>query len=441
MIGKATKGMLPEPLPGLRTPREAAIRLRCSLKTLRGHMASGALRYIVIGHGTKRPRKLLTDFRPSRLYHQPDPQGFAMSVYRDPRSPYWQFDFQIGGRRFHGSTKATSKRQAEQIERGERERAKRLVAQARAATTSLRLDDVAGRYWQEVGQHHAGADNTWRLITRLIEFFGKDKLITDITGDDVAKLVAWRRGHRVRKDGPLISAFTANDTTEQLKKLFTRCKLWGVHFDHEPQWRTHWLAEPQERVRELVGDEGVDRLDSATRDDYAPFFDFAKASGLRLAECFLKWSEVDWDARQIRKPGKGGRLITVPITSTLREILWPLRGHHFEVVFTYVAERTRGGRIKGQRYPLTRNGVKTAWRRIRKAAGVSGFRFHDLRHDFATKLLRETGNLKLVQRALNHANVKTTTRYAHVLDDEVAEALERVAVSRKKSRMTTRKVS
>ena len=44
-----------------------------------------------------------------------------------------------------------------------------------------------------------------------------------------------------------------------------------------------------------------------------------------------------------------------------------------------------------------------------------------------TKLLRETGNLKLVQRALNHADLKTTTRYAHVLDDEVAEALERVA--------------
>jgi site-specific recombinase XerD len=34
------------------------------------------------------------------------------------------------------------------------------------------------------------------------------------------------------------------------------------------------------------------------------------------------------------------------------------------------------------------------------------------------------GNLKLVQKALNHANIKTTTRYAHVLDDEVAAALE-----------------
>jgi site-specific recombinase XerD len=49
--------------------------------------------------------------------------------------------------------------------------------------------------------------------------------------------------------------------------------------------------------------------------------------------------------------------------------------------------------------------------------------------------LRETGNLKLVQRALNHADIKTTTRYAHVLDSEVAEAMEAVAASR--TRMKT----
>lgn len=117
-----------------------------------------------------------------------------------------------------------------------------------------------------------------------------------------------------------------------------------------------------------------------------------------------------------------------------------LRGHHSEFVFTYVATRTRHGRIKGQRYPLTLSGTKTRWRRTRKAAGVVDFRFHDFRHDYGTKLLRETGNLKLVQRALNHADIKTTARYAHVLDEEVAAAMERVAKSRKKSRTPLQEV-
>jgi hypothetical protein len=49
------------PPDGLRTLREGAARLRCSIKTLNGHLASGALGYVVMGHGTKRPRKMLSD--------------------------------------------------------------------------------------------------------------------------------------------------------------------------------------------------------------------------------------------------------------------------------------------------------------------------------------------------------------------------------------------
>jgi site-specific recombinase XerD len=56
-----------------------------------------------------------------------------------------------------------------------------------------------------------------------------------------------------------------------------------------------------------------------------------------------------------------------------------------------------------------------------------------VRHDFATKLLRKTGNLKLVSHALNHSDVKTTMRYAHVMDGEVAEALQDLSLSRQKS--------
>ena len=132
------------------------------------------------------------------------------------------------------------------------------------------------------------------------------------------------------------------------------------------------------------------KLEAATRDDYAPFFAFARASGLRLAECLLRWDEVDWGARQIRKAGKGGRLVTVSITPTIREILWPLQGHHSESVFTYVADRTRDSRVQGERYPMTLSGVSSAWRRLRKRSGVVGFRFHDFRHDFGTKLLRDS---------------------------------------------------
>jgi hypothetical protein len=167
-----------------------------------------------------------------------------MSVYRPKGSPFFHFDFFHGGHRFYGSTKRTNRREAEGVERAERERARQQIATSRATSASIQIDDVAGRYWTEVAQHHAGASNTWRDLSRLVDFFGPTKLLTEITDDDVARLVAWRRGHRVvrskgRKpeDWPLVSNATVNrSTTEVLKKLFTRCKrAWGVRFDHEPK--------------------------------------------------------------------------------------------------------------------------------------------------------------------------------------------------------------
>jgi integrase len=112
-------------------------------------------------------------------------------------------------------------------------------------------------------------------------------------------------------------------------------------------------------------------------------------------------------------------------------------------VFTYVAVygNKRLGRVRGQRYPLSYTGTKSAWQRIREASSVKDFRFHDFRHDFGTKLLRETGNLKLVQKALNHRDIKSTLRYAHVLDEDVADAVEALAKSRKKSQTADRKAS
>ncbi len=377
-----------------------------------------------------------------------------MSVYKSKKSPYYRFDFWVGGHRFHGTTERTTRREAEAVEREHHERAEKRVAELKKAGASLQIDDVADRYWLAIGQHHAGADNTERDLARLVEYFGKTKLLSEITDEDVAKLVAWRRGHRVVRskkkkkieEAPLISNTTVNrSTTEVLKKLFTFTK---GDFPR-PDWKKHMLSEPEERIRELHEDE-AERLDEAMRADFEPFFAFVHATGLRQKECVtLRWPEVNWQTRQIIKIGKGGKHVMTPITAAVREILWPLQGHHPEFVFTYVARRTtdktiRGRRyvfVKGERYPLTISGTKTRWRRTRERAGVAGFRFHDYRHDFASKLLRDTGNLKLVQRALNHADIKTTVRYAHVLDTEVATALERLAKSRTNSRTKFRKTS
>ncbi|MGJ5205382.1 tyrosine-type recombinase/integrase [Bradyrhizobium sp. HKCCYLR20261] len=217
-----------------------------------------------------------------------------------------------------------------------------------------------------------------------------------------------------------------------------------------------WLDEPDERERYL-SDSEADRLDDALealRKDYEPLLQFLRATGKRKAECMtLTWDHVKWDRGVIEREGKGGRTVQVAITDTIREILWPLRGQHATFVFTFVAQRTvdkvvRGRRvtfIKGQRYPITSSGFRRVWDGVRKdarlpTAGPDRFRLHDLRHDFATNLLREVkaetpaAGLKIVQKALDHASITTTMRYAHVQPEDVAAGIEAVAEVRRKRR-------
>lgn len=197
-----------------------------------------------------------------------------MSIYKPKASPFYHYDFQVSGSRFCGSTGCTSRREAEGIERAEKEEARALLKRGSANTADLTISEAALRYWEEVGQYHACASETFVNLERIEDHFGKDKRLSEIHDDEVTKLVAWRRGHRRwgRKNSALISAATINrSTTEVLQKLFTRAKKkWGTRFDDEPDWRGHMLPEAEEHVRELRDDEAC-KLTLATRHDYAPF--------------------------------------------------------------------------------------------------------------------------------------------------------------------------
>lgn len=374
-----------------------------------------------------------------------------MSIWKPKNSAFYRFDFWLGGHRFHGPTECTTRKEAEKVEAVEREKARSLVKAMKRSRASLLIDDVAARLWTDRAQYDADPDATSTNLARLVSYFGKATPLTDIDHGKAKQLVAWRRGHRVTRRGkltkeekdalPLITNSTVNRSTiAVLRRLFLFAKDEGAQFENEPKWAELFLPEPEERVRELQDGEAA-AFDDAMRADYGPFFEFVRASGLRLKECVtLRWSEVNFGTKQIVRTGKGGRRVVFPITETIRDILFPLQGQHPEFVFTYVAQygHKRLERVRGQRYPLTYSGTKAAWQALRARAGVQDFRFHDFRHDFGTKVLRDTGNLKLAQKALNHRDIKSTLRYAHVLDEDVAAAVERVAKSQKKSQTKLR---
>lgn len=72
---------------------------------------------------------------------------------------------------------------------------------------------------------------------------------------------------------------------------------------------------------------------------------------------------------------------------------------------------------------MTESGLKSEMRRAVPRAGVENFRFHDTRHTAATRVLRKS-KMRVAQILLGHKDIKTTTKYAHALAEDVRAALE-----------------
>lgn len=287
-------------------------------------------------------------------------------------------------------------------------------------------------------QHHANQKDEEAALARIVERIGGDTFVDEIGDGTIAELVARRRGDPRRgkgwsrkKDYGRVGPRAVNADTKLLRAVINRVALWGFQAGPQRAWAKHLLPEKAERVAELTEaqEERLWTALAADRPDMLPMVAFALLSGLRRANVIgLTWDQVDWDAAVIRYQAKsrkpGGEARRLPLDPDLIAILQGEIGRHPERVFTFEAQRTSNGKAKGRRYPFTATGWKRAWQRALDAAGLPDLHFHDLRHTVATRVLRESGNLKAVQKMLGHARIETTLRYAHVLDDDVRQAMK-----------------
>ncbi|MET3692179.1 tyrosine-type recombinase/integrase [Methylobacterium goesingense] len=103
-----------------------------------------------------------------------------------------------------------------------------------------------------------------------------------------------------------------------------------------------------------------------------------------------------------------------PLSTGVRELLFPLPGfgaEHAEragAVLASARRKKQGTRQIGDRLPIIHEALKTQWRRLREASGVTNFRHHDYRHTAAKRILRAGGNLRTVQAPFRHEDITTT---------------------------------
>lgn len=159
------------------------------------------------------------------------------------------------------------------------------------------------------------------------------------------------------------------------------------------------LPRIQERPAERFTDEEVERL-SRLPEPYGFVCRLGIGTGLRWGELARATSADVKDNMLTVHRTKTGKLRRVPISCSLRDEL-----------------RLRIGPL----IPFRHGDSFT--RQVRKLSGVEGFHPHRMRHTFACRWLERGGNLSALQRALGHASIVTTERYARLTDEHVrAEA-------------------
>ena len=351
--------------------------------------------------------------------------------YRPKGTRYWHYDFQVRGRRFHGSCGTEDYEEAKAVEAGARVEARN----APEVTGHFSVSQALGTYWTDICQHQPSARTARSQGKMILTVLDGTKPMSDLTNSELMRYVASRRA--------TVSNATVNRELQMLGRALRHMEK--IHGAAMPKidLKAVQTAEPEERVRELSPAEQK-RMFKHLRPDLAPFVTFALLTGARLSTITeLRWSDIDHDNRRMTFRLKGGGKMKYPISQEIADLLVTLPRSdlptHSRYVFTFEVQNR-----KDQRRKIVPNGggIMEDFRSAMAAAEIEDFRFHDLRHTFATRLLRHTGNLKLVSRLLGHSKVETTARYAHVLDGDLAHALDSLSlmgVSRRKSRSGRKK--
>lgn len=284
----------------------------------------------------------------------------------------------------------------------------------------MTLNAAAGRYYDEVACSQGSAATTDYQLSNLIAGLGKDRLLSELTSDEISAYVARRRAD--------VAPASVNREVQLLRRVFRRAATtWRVDVGEMPDWRPLLLPEPDGRKRELSRAE-EQRLSAHLPDDFKPLVRFCILTGLRLMNAArLTWAQVDPDAGTIavrvksRKPG--GREHMVPISAAVADMLAEQHGSHPIYVFSYTCRRSRGGRRKGERYPFSATGWRKQWKQALVEAGIDDFRFHDTRHTAGSRTARVAG-LAVTKELLGHQDIASTMRYVHATRDDVREAMD-----------------
>jgi len=328
-------------------------------------------------------------------------------VYRRGDSRYWWIATTLpNGRRIRQSAGTENREDAEAL----------LAKLKLDAYREVHFGIKSKRSWQEAVVRYLTLKATLRSIAdvkRICRML--DPYLGTLTLDQINGDVIWSIVQRELKKGN--KPATVNRYLSLIRNLLRMARDEWQWIDTFPKIRM--LPGEVERDRWLTRDE-ADRLLAACPDHLAALVRFALATGCRSREITgLEWARVDLDRQTAwLNRTKNGTPRGVPLNADAVEVLREQIGKHAQFCFTYRGEPIRHGL------------VNTGWMNAIQKAGVEDFRFHDLRHTWAS-WHRQAGTSCDELKDLGGWKTRSMVdRYAKFATENLAAAASRIEQGR-----------
>lgn len=256
-----------------------------------------------------------------------------------------------------------------------------------------------------------------RAVRQLVEFY--DKTPDTISETELQDYFLFRRNETGW------SSSTMRICHSGLKFFFTHVL--------ERNWSTfNYLGvQREQRLPTVLSREEVQRtLASVYTFHNRVFLCCVYACGLRLQEALhLETSDIDSARALIHvHRGKGAKDRLVPLPAKLLPMLrayWKTH-RHARLLFPALGRNCRSG--ANAKHPMAKSSVQGAFKNAVREAGIrkKGVTIHTLRHSYATHLLEQGVNLRVIQRYLGHSAIETTMVYLHLTQEGLGEAVAQV---------------
>ena len=225
-------------------------------------------------------------------------------------------------------------------------------------------------------------------------------------------------GYMAAREAQGRSPTTINKELRFLRQMCRLAVRWGL-LTENPMSAVTRLPEPQPQ-RILSRAEEARLLEACTQ-KFRTLVILALDAGLRRGDITaLRWRHIHLRQRMIEVPARGAQPKATgrrPKTETGRLVGMTDR------VFALLSDLWQNdpdGAVSPYRYKSVDGFMALACRK----AGITGLRFHDLRHTFATRLTEADVNLEKVRQVLGHRRIQTTQRYLHLSDRHTATVVE-----------------